>query len=65
MTRTDELIKNAELIEIISGEGGQGTIEEYKGKRTTRAIKMRLTKEKCNGDRWAYIRIDGIELHFD
>jgi hypothetical protein len=38
---------------IISGEGTTGTWERYKGKKTFRAIKRRLTKERCNGDRWA------------
>ena len=40
-------------IHIISGEGENGTVEVYEGKRTDRAIKMRLTKERCQGDRWA------------
>lgn len=40
-------------IHIVSGEGEQGTVEVYTGKRTERAIKMRLTRERCNGDRWA------------
>ena len=41
-------------ITIISGEGtGEGIVEPYTGKRSLRAIKMRLTKERCNGDRWA------------
>ena len=38
---------------IISGEGERGTIEQYTGKKTQRAIKRRLTKEQCNGERWA------------
>ena len=39
---------------IISGEGtGEGTTEIYQGKKTVRAIKTRLTKERCSGDRWA------------
>ena len=41
-------------IKIISGEGtGPGSEETYTGKRTPRAIKSRLTRERCNGDRWA------------
>ena len=40
-------------IKITSGEGEQGTSEVYTGKRTVRAIKMRLTRERCSGDRWA------------
>ncbi len=45
---------NDHPIHIVSGEGtGPGTVELYTGKRTERAIKMRLTKERCGGDRWA------------
>jgi hypothetical protein len=42
-----------EKIVIVSGEGENVHIEEYKGKKTPHAIKIRLTKERCNGDRWA------------
>jgi hypothetical protein len=45
---------DAREIVILSGEGtGGGFAEVYKGKRTSRAIKLRLTKERCGGDRWA------------
>ena len=40
-------------IYIIAGEGEQGTRTLYTGKTTIRAIKSRLTRERCNGDRWA------------
>ena len=40
-------------IHIISGEGAIGTRELSTGKRTERAIKMRLTRERSHGDRWA------------
>jgi hypothetical protein len=40
-------------IRIISGEGEIGTVERYSGKRSERAIKLRLSRERCNGDRWA------------
>lgn len=47
-------------IEIVSGEGtGEGTIEYYDGDETAKAILERLTEERCNGDRWAFARIDG------
>jgi hypothetical protein len=62
--KIEEIIKRAEEIEIISGEGEQGTVEDYEGKRTERAIKMRLTKERCGGDRWAFARIDGERYDF-
>lgn len=44
-------------IRIVSGEGEVGTSETYNGKRTLRAIKMRLTKERCGGDRWARAKV--------
>ncbi len=44
-------------IQIVSGEGEVGTSETYNGKRTIRAIKMRLTKERCGGDRWASAKV--------
>lgn len=43
-----------ERILIFSGEGLFGSWELYVGKQTDRAIKMKLTREKCNGDRWAF-----------
>lgn len=46
-------------IYIVSGEGSLGTKTKYTGKRTERALKMRLTKEQCGGDRWAR-----AEIHF-
>jgi len=60
MKKMDETIKNAEEIKIVSGEGEQGTVEDYEGTRTERAICMKLAKEECGGDRWAFVRIDGI-----
>ena len=57
---TDNLLSRAETIMIISGEGEVGTPEEYTGKRTVRALRARLTKERCHGDRWAYAEIDGV-----
>ena len=38
---------------IISGEGDQGTIKSYDGKDSPRAIRARLTRDRCGGDRWA------------
>jgi hypothetical protein len=60
-SKLEEIIRDAEEIQIISGEGTMGTVEEYTGKRTSRALKLRLTKERCNGDRWAKVKIDGME----
>ena len=46
-------IKNTKEILIISGEGDFGDCEIYTGKRSERVLKSRLTRERCNGDRWA------------
>src|SRR5690554_4328130 len=54
-----EIIKTAETIEIVSGEGEQGTVEKYDGVRSLGALIDRL-KEECGGDRWAYSKIDGV-----
>jgi hypothetical protein len=59
MTRLEKILIDSGVVEIVSGEGVYGTCEVYKGKLTSRAIKARLTRERCNGDRWAYIKIDG------
>lgn len=40
---------------IISGEGTEpGAIEPHTGAPTRRAIRARLTRERCGGDRWAH-----------
>lgn len=47
---------------IMSGEGtGAGTIERYYGARTERAIRSRLSRERCHGDRWAEAWIEEPE----
>ena len=56
MTTITKLIE-ANEIRIASGEGAVGASEIYSGKRTIRAIKMRLTKERCGGDRWANAKV--------
>lgn len=65
MKKMDEIIKNAVEIKIVSGEGEQGTGEDYEGTRTERAICQLLKKEECGGDRWAYVRIDGVRYDRD
>lgn len=52
------LIRSGEPLVIVSGEGSVGTAEAYTGKRSLHAIKCRLTRERCGGDRWARIDID-------
>jgi hypothetical protein len=56
MSNITKLIETNE-IRIVSGEGEVGTTEIYNGKRSLRAIKIRLTKERCGGDRWAYAKV--------
>ena len=58
---TQQIIDGATHIHIISGEGaGEGHVAGYTGARTVRAIKARLTRERCGGDRWAFVMIDWI-----
>lgn len=40
-------------VQIISGEGDEGTAELFTGKRTELAIRRRLNAERGSGDRWA------------
>jgi hypothetical protein len=56
MKHVEKLIQANEIM-IVSGEGENGAVEIYSGKRTIRAIKMRLTKERCHGDRWAKSKV--------
>ncbi|MDY0013903.1 MAG: hypothetical protein RBS40_13540 [Rhodocyclaceae bacterium] len=51
----EQIITGDEDLSIISGEGEQGTREDYDGPRTVAAIRKALKKERCGGDRWAYI----------
>ncbi len=48
-------------LEIVSGdlnwEGG--VVEKYEGEKTATAIMQRLTRERCNGDRWALVQASG------
>ena len=44
---------NLVIVYILSGEGEEGQRVEYTGTRTARALKSRLTRERCSGDRWA------------
>lgn len=58
MVNITKLIENkANKIIIVSGEGENGGAETFLGKRTIRAIKMRLTKERSGGDRWAKAKV--------
>jgi hypothetical protein len=59
---SDRMIQAAETIRIISGEGENGTIEDYTGKRTARAVRAKLTHERHDGDRWGILVIDGQRI---
>lgn len=48
---------------IFSGEGDSGTWERYEGKREAKAIRSRLSRERCDGDRRAdaWIELSGLQ----
>ena len=56
---TQAMLDGSDEIEILSGEGEEGTREGYEGARTVRAVRARLTSERCGGDRWAILILDG------
>jgi hypothetical protein len=57
------IIATGKPLKIVSGEGENGTAQDYAGAKTVRAIKARLTKERCGGDRWARVdTADGMAL---
>ena len=52
--------KEGNQLYVISGEGeGRGHREEYTGKLTVQAMRARIKREVCGGDRWC--RIDTAE----
>ena len=60
------LIATSRIV-IAAGEGDVLTKRDYTGKRTMRAIKMALTKERCGGDRNAkcFVMDGDAELDID
>ncbi len=54
----EAIIATGKPLEIVSGEGENGTSEIYTGVKTVRAVKARLTRERCGGDRWARVDTD-------
>lgn len=59
----EAVIATGKPLEIVSGEGENGMVEIYTGAKTVRAIKARLTRERCGGDRWARVDTnDGMAL---
>lgn len=51
----EQIINSDDDLSIVSGEGEQGTKEDYEGPRTVSAIRRVLNKERCGGDRWAFV----------
>jgi hypothetical protein len=45
-------------IYIKSGEGERGKQELFTGRQTLTAIRRRLNKERCGGDRWASAELE-------
>jgi len=62
-----KIIDEATKIVIFSGEGDTGTFEIFNGKRTVKAVKSRITRERCGGDRWVklFVSADDPKLHDD
>ena len=60
---------NNRIYWLVSGEGDNGTWDRVE--TTPRGIKMRLTRERCGGDRWArayelpYETADGCVAGYD
>lgn len=54
----DYASENDIKLEIVSGEGENGNVEEYDGKPSSAAIMRRLSRERCGGDRWALIQAE-------
>lgn len=65
MTMTINNLIETNVILITSGEGEVGTTETYNGARTMRAIKMRLKKERCGGQRWAKAKVLSLDVFVD
>lgn len=53
LQRIQQILDRATLVQIVAGEAELGTIKDYTSTRTVRALKSRLTRERCGGDRWA------------
>lgn len=53
MQERERLIAAGWPVQIVSGEGEYGTPEQYHGNGAISSIRARLTRERCNGDRWA------------
>ncbi len=56
--RFSRAIVDSKHVLILSGEGERGSFARYNGKRTERAIRSRLTRERCHGDRFARLFVD-------
>ena len=58
---TQYAIDHSTDIDIVVGYHGSdcGNVERYTGKRTLRAVKSRLSKERCDDIFWAHVALDG------
>lgn len=54
----EAIIATGKPLQIVSGCGERGEVEKYTGAKTVRAIKARLTRERCGGDCWARVDTD-------
>ena len=55
-------LENGDML-IYSGEGDTGSFERYFGARSPKAIRSKLSRERCSGARWAsvWIELDGVQ----
>lgn len=55
-------LENGDIL-IYSGEGDTGTFERYFGNRSLKAIRGKLSRERCGGDRWAsvWVELSGMQ----
>lgn len=59
-----DFLNSAKSVLLVSGEGTEGVIEYYSLSRFIPSMKKYLTKERQNGDRFAYFDVDGRRLDF-
>lgn len=62
-TALKQYLESAKVIEVVSGKGELGVTELFTGRRTKLALIRRVKKERCGGDRWCYIKVDGVRLY--
>lgn len=50
-------LENGDML-IYSGEGDSGTFERYFGVRSAKAVRSKLSRERCSGSRWASVWVE-------